>query len=151
MCLVVPDLSAVAAANANNYLITAFYNKIYFGQLLPETADHCVLPYAAEEVPSELRNVRISVRVEQAKSTTLGEQRFVPARECVVTRILASASNGAEHCRQLEQIVVARLPQGSVITANDIGAVGNMMALLELAGRRDSSTEIDETLAGPSI
>jgi formate--tetrahydrofolate ligase len=149
--LIWKTLDAVAAANANNYLLTAFYNRIYFGHVPPETADYCVLPYAAETVPPELQRVKVSVRVEHAKSTTLCEQRFVPVHECAVMSLLASARDEAELRHELGRIVVARPPQGAMITCSDIGAVENMMALLELAGTDLTLAEIDASPRQPGV
>jgi formate--tetrahydrofolate ligase len=138
--------SAIAAANANNYLLSAFYNRIYFGRLPPETADYCVLPYAVENAPPELERVKISVRVEQPKSIKLIEQRFVPARECVVMHILASARDETELRQRLADIIVARPPQGPIVTARAVGATDNMMALLELAGTACPFGGVDTSL-----
>lgn len=104
-----------AVSDAHNYLVEAFKNALYWETLSVEWDAQTVLPYAIDLNARGLRDQFI----------------LTPASE--VMAILGLAKDSEDLRRRLGQMIVAWRTNGIPITAQEIDAVDNMMALLEYA------------------
>ncbi|MCM8794708.1 MAG: formate--tetrahydrofolate ligase [Candidatus Omnitrophica bacterium] len=120
-----------AVNDANNLLLEAFYNQIFYRQRPQTDAANVTFRYSIDLNARSLRDIRIIVG--KGKQKEEQGQGFILTAASEVMAVLALAKDHADLERRLGQIIVAWRADGTPITAREVGAVESMMGLLEYA------------------
>ncbi len=120
-----------AINDANNLLLEAFYNLIYWGKLPQEIAQQVSFNYSVDLNARALRD--LTIRVGKGKDQQEQKQGFILTAASEVMAVLALASDHEDLQKRLERIVVAWRPDGTPVTAREVEAVDSMVGLLEYA------------------
>lgn len=134
-----------ATATAHNYLVTTFFNKYFWKNINLDAAKREVMPYTADEVPPELSTpFRMKLTQTRSKQDLEITQSFMELENSPVWKAVWNSNSRDELRHKLSQIVVATVNENQW-TAGDVGAVDNMLAIIENA-RVNSSTQPSKTL-----